>query len=291
VLIEALQTLINALRPGALYALTGLGFVIVYLATGSINFAQGEFVVLGGLLCATLYTAGLAPVAAIAATLLVSLVLGYVFDRVLIRPLGKGAMVRTVIITIGASVLLRQIFLHVFGPDELSMPTLVKQKMLIFGPLRVEIQSLILVLVFAAVIVTFLLVYRYTRFGKSMRANEESPEGAVLVGVRPNQVVNRSFMLASCIGALCGILMTPLTQMTFDTGSGLGVKGFTAAILGGLANPVGVVVGGFLLGLIETVTSTYFNPLFKDAVALVILIATLIMRPSGLLGRKDKTKL
>ncbi|MDR1412372.1 MAG: branched-chain amino acid ABC transporter permease, partial [Actinomycetes bacterium] len=196
----ALQTLISALRPAALYAMVGLGFVIVYLATGSINFAQGEFVALGGLTTATLLSLGMNVWVAIVLTLLGSLALGWVFDRALIQPLGKDSMVRTVMISIGASVLLRQIALHAFGPDEHTMPTLFARQVLVLGgggkaALRVEVQTLVLVVALLAVLGIFLVVYYRTKFGASMRANEQSPEGAELVGVRPARVVNRSFML------------------------------------------------------------------------------------------------
>jgi branched-chain amino acid transport system permease protein len=289
--VELLQTLINALRPSALYALIGLGFVVVYLATGSINFAQGEFVVFGGLGCAFLAALGISLPVAIIVTLLGSLVLGCLFDLLLIRPLGSGSMLRMVMISIGASTLLRQFALHIFGPDEHTMSTFFKQQVAVFGPLRIEIQTLILLGTFLGALGIFLLLYYRTRFGKGVRANQQSPEGAMLVGVRPARIVNRSFMLAAFLGALCGVLITPLTQMTFDAGTGLGVKGFTAAILGGLSNPLGVVLGGLLLGMSETVTAAYINPIFKDVIALVLLIAALIIRPSGILARVGQKKL
>jgi branched-chain amino acid transport system permease protein len=141
------------------------------------------------------------------------------------------------------------------------------------------------------VILAFLFYYYRSRFGRSMRAIEQSREGAVLMGVRPEQVINRSFVFSALTGALCGVLATPLIQMAWSSGSSLGVKGFTVAILGGLSNPLGVLVGGLLLGLVETSVATYINPLYKDAIALVLLLVMLIAKPSGLLGRKEKVKL
>ena len=288
------QMLINSLRPGALYALIGLGFVIVYLATGSINFAQGEYVVLGGLTCAWLIAAGVHMLVALAITLVLAMLLGWLMDIALIRPLSRGSggsLTRMVTLTIGASILLRQVAFHLFGPSELSMPTLFEQQVIVLGKLRIETQALVLIAAGIVVVLAFLLYYYRSRFGRSMRAIEQSREGAVLMGVRPEQVVNRSFIFAAFTGALCGILATPLIQMAWSSGTYLGVKGFTVAILGGLTNPLGVLVGGLTLGLIETGVATYINPLYKDAIALALLLIMLIVRPSGLLGRKEKAKL
>ena len=289
-----IQMLINALRPGALYALIGLGFVIVYLATGSINFAQGEFIALGGLTCAWLIAAGIPMLAAIALTLVLGIALGWLMDHALIRPLSRGSggsLTRMVTLTIGASVLFRQIGFHLFGPNERPMPTLFRQQVIVLGELRIETQALVLVVVSVAVILLFLVFYYRSRFGRGMRAIEQSREGAVLVGVRPERIINRSFVMAAFIGVLCGVLATPLIQMAYNSGSQLGVKGFTVAILGGLTNPLGVLVGGLLLGLVETGVATFINPLYKDAIALTVLIVMLIVRPTGLLGSREKAKL
>lgn len=288
---EITAILFGALKSGSLYSLVALGYIVIYLATGAINFAQGELVALGGLVAAALYAAGVPLVGSAAIAVLVAGAVGWLVDRALIRPLGRGAAGRIVLVTIGLSVLLRQLLMRTFGPDELPMSGFVEpDPVRLFGA-NLDPNAIVLI---AACTVAFGLVWgalRFTKVGKATIAAEQSAEGAALVGIEIRSLVTVAFVVGAMVAALAGIFVTPMTQMAFDSGLGLGIKGFTVAIFGGLTNPLGAIGAGLIIGLLETITASYFDPTFKDAVALIVLLGVLIFRPEGLfaaLGKKRR---
>ncbi|MEZ5126059.1 MAG: branched-chain amino acid ABC transporter permease [Thermoleophilia bacterium] len=285
-----LQFLIAGLKNGSIYALVALGFTIVYAATGAINFAQGEFFMLGGMLGAFFSAAGLplplAAVAAIAATAAI----GAAFELLAVRPLGGGDPLRVIMVTIGGAVVLRQLALHLFGPDERALPPFTEGASLKLLGAAIERQTLWIWALTALAVVILALVYRRTTFGRAMRATSIQRDAARLVGVDARLMVTASFALAAALGALGGLTVAPLTQTAFNVGAGNAVKGFAAAILGGLGNPIAAVGGGLILGLLESFAAGYLNPVYKDAVALIVLLAVLFLRPQGLLGGSGRVK-
>lgn len=287
---ELLQFLIAGLKSGAIYALIALGFTIVYAATGAINFAQGEFYMLGGMFGVWFASAGLPlPLAVVAAVLAVA-AFGMLFELLAVRPIGNGDPLRIIMVTIGGSVVIRQMALHVFGPDELALEAFTPGPSFKALGAAVERQT-VWIWVVTSVAVGFLWwLYRSTAFGKAMRATSLQRDAARLVGVDAGFMVTASFALAAGLGALAGLAVAPLTQTAFDVGASIGVKGFAAAILGGLGNPIAAVGGGLILGLLESLTAGYLNPLYKDAVALVVLLGVLFLRPQGLLGGGGREK-
>lgn len=287
---ELLQFLIAGLKSGAIYALVALGFTLVYGATGAINFAQGEFFMLGGMTGAALAAAGLPlPFAVIGATIITA-ALGALFELVAVRPIASGDPLRIIMVTIGGSVVLRQAALHVFGPDERPLaPFSAGASIKVLGA-AIERQTIWVWALTAAAVAALAFVYRATTFGRAMRATSINRDAARLVGIDASAMVTASFALAAGLGALAGLAVAPLTQTAFHVGSGMGVKGFSAAILGGLGNPVAAVGGGLLLGLLESLTAGYLDPLYKDGVALVVLLAVLFFRPQGLLGVRGRDK-
>jgi branched-chain amino acid transport system permease protein len=288
---ELLQFTISGLKNGAIYALVALGFTIVYASTGAINFAQGEFFMLGGMLGVWL-TAGLGlplPLAVVLAMLGTALI-GIVFEILAVRPIADADPLRIIMVTIGGSVVLRQMALHLFGPDEVPLPPFTGGQSLRALGAAVERQTIwIWLLTFGAVLL-LAYVYRRTSFGKAMRATSLRREAARLVGIDARAMVTASFGLAAGLGALAGLAVAPLTQTSFHVGAAIGVKGFAAAILGGLGNPVAAVAGGIVLGLMESYTAGYIDPLYKDAVALIVLLAVLFVRPQGLFGGPAREK-
>lgn len=287
---ELLQFLVAGLKNGSIYALVALGFTIVYASTGAINFAQGEFFMLGGMLGVWFSALGmplpLAVLAAVAATGLI----GAVFELLAVRPIASGDPLRIIMVTIGGSMLLRQLVLHVFGPDERTLAPFTAGRSLRVLGAAVELQTLWIWGLTAAAVGALVVLYRSTRFGKAMRATAIERDAARLVGIDARFMVTASFALAAALGALGGLVVAPLTQTAFNVGAGMGVKGFSAAILGGLGNPVAAVGGGLVLGLLESLTAGYLDPLYKDAVALVVLLGVLFWRPQGLLGLARKEK-
>jgi len=287
---QFLQFAIAGLKSGAIYALIALGFTIVFAATGAINFAQGEFFMLGGMIGVWLTRLGLPLPAAVVGAVALTALLGALFEVLAIRPIADGDPLRIIMVTIGGSVLIRQIALHVFGPDEMPLQGFTAGPSIMIAGAAIERQTVWIWLITALAVSALFLLYRRTMFGRAMRATSLRRDAARLVGVDTGMMVTVSFALAAGLGALAGLAVAPLTQTAFDVGAGIGVKGFAAAILGGLGNPVAAVGGGLVLGLLESMTAGYINPLYKDAVALVVLLGVLFVRPQGLFGGSGREK-
>jgi len=285
-----LQFLIAGLKNGAIYSLVALGFTIVYAATGAINFAQGEFFMLGGMLGVLLVNLGLPLPIALLLAVVGTAAIGALFEVLAIRPIADGDPLRIIMVTIGGSVLLRQIALHIFGPDEVPLPPFTQGTSIKVLGAAIELQTVWIWVLTAIAMLGLFVLYRRTAFGRAMRATAINREAARLVGIDTRFMVTASFALAAGLGAVAGLAVAPLTQTAFDVGAGIGVKGFSAAILGGLGNPVAAVGGGLILGMMESLTAGYINPLYKDAVALVVLLAVLFVRPQGLFGGSGREK-
>jgi branched-chain amino acid transport system permease protein len=287
---QLLQFLIAGLKNGSIYALVALGFTIVYAATGAINFAQGEFFMLGGMLCVSFTELGLSlPMAAVAA-IAATAAIGAAFELLAVRPVAGDDPLRIIMVTIGGAVVLRQVALHIFGPDERALaPFTEGASFKAFGA-AVELQTLWVWGLTALAVVALALLYRKTSFGRAMRATAIRRDAARLVGVNAGLMVTVAFALAAGLGALAGVAVAPLTQTAFFVGAAIGVKGFAAAILGGIGKPISAVAGGLLLGLLESLAAGYLNPAYKDGVAVVVLLVVLFVAPQGLLGRARRVK-
>jgi branched-chain amino acid transport system permease protein len=287
---QFLQFVIAGLKSGAIYALVALGFTIVFAATGAINFAQGEFFMLGGMLGAWLVRLGLSLPLAVIGAIALTAAIGSLFEMLAVRPLGGGDQLRIIMVTIGGSVVLRQAALHVFGPDEVPLPPFTAGHSIMIGGAAIELQTVWIWAITIVAVAALVVLYRRTGFGRAMRATALNPDAARLAGIDTRAMVTTSFALAAGLGALAGLAVAPLTQTAFDVGAGIGVKGFAAAILGGLGNPIAAVGGGLVLGLLENLTAGYLNPIYKDGVALVVLLAVLFLRPQGLFGGSGREK-
>ena len=288
---ELLQFLVVGLKNGAIYALVALGFTIVFASTGVINFAQGEFYMLGGMFTVLVLNTLGAPlgVAAVLGVILTTLA-GIIFELLAIRPRKDGDPLALIIITIGGSILLQSLARHAMGSDELPLAAFTEgPSILVFGA-TIERQTLWDWPMISVPVIGLTILYRYTAFGRAMRACAIDRTGARLMGISATRMVTASFALAATLGAMAGVAVAPLTQTAFNAGASVGVKGFAAAILGGLGNPVAAVVGGLLLGVIESMSIAFISSALKDAIALVVLLAVLFIRPQGLLGRRSKEK-
>lgn len=287
---EFLQYVVSGLKSGSIYALVALGFTVVYGSTGIINFAQGEFFMLGGMLAAYFYRAGMPlPLAALASVVATTAV-GVTFERVALRPRRDAGPLVLVIITIGASMVLKSLARHAFGPDELRLPEFSPGPSLNFAGAAVERQALWLWAVTIVAVLLLTWLYRATRLGRAMRACSISHDASRLMGIDTARVVMVTFGIAAALGALAGVAVTPLTQTAWDVGATAGLKGFAAAILGGLGNPIASVVGGLVLGLLESLSVAYISSTYKDAISLGVLLLVLFVRPQGLFGRTRREK-
>ena len=286
-----LQFLISGLKNGSIYALVALGFTIVYAATGVVNFAQGEFYMLGGMASAWVMTALHVPLAvAIAAGIALTVAVGLLMERAFLRPRRDAGPLVLIIITIGASLLLRSLARHAFGANELALPSFTSGPSLQFLGAAIERQALWVWGVTVVAVAALWFVYERTSLGRAMRACQVSHEAARLMGIDTAKVVMAAFGLAAALGAIAGIVVAPLTQTSFDVGARLGLKGFAAAILGGLGGFRSAVAGGLLLGVVESLSVAFISSTYKDAIALVLLLLVLFLRPQGLFGHAERVK-
>jgi branched-chain amino acid transport system permease protein len=281
---EFLQFLFSGLTVGATYALAALGFTIVYNASNVINFAQGEFLMLGGMLAVVLLEIGLPAWVALPAAIVLVAAVGVTVERLAIRPAQDAEVVTLIIITLGVALVLRGAIqmwrgtaTHALAPFSGDVPIMV-------GGAALAPQSL-WVLGVAAVAVTLMWwFFERTRWGKAMLATAGNRLAARLVGIRIEVVLMLSFALSAALGALGGIITAPITLTSFDVGIMLGLKGFVAAVLGGLGSGIGAVAGGLLLGLLEAMTAGYISSSYKDAVPFVVILLLLMFLPGGLFG-------
>jgi len=287
-----LQYLIAGLTYGTIYAVVGVGFNIIYNTTGIINFAQGEFVMLGGMTAVTLH--GLVPLPlAIAGAVVVAMAIGALIEVTFIRWLWKPSVLRMIIITIGISILVREAALVVWGESVRSLPYFTGDEVssLAFGGVHVSPQVL-WSLGACVVIVAFLKVFfQHTAVGRQMRACAANRDAAALCGVPTKNLVTLSFVLSAGIGALAGCVVSPITYTSYGIGTGLAIKGFTVAILGGLGNSMGAVAAGFVVGVLESFSVSLLPAAYKDAISVTILLAILFVRPSGLFGSSEVARL
>jgi len=287
-----LQLFFSGITIGSIYAMVALGFLIIYNSTGIINLAQGEFVMLGGMVAVTCHHTlhFPMPLTVITAVLVVTAV-GALFELTCIHPLKNPSVLSLIMITIAASILLRGIAMFAWGKEEHGIPPFSGSEPIpIFGAMVTPQVLWILGVIFTAIILLFVM-FKYTLTGKAMSAVAANRNAARLVGINVRKIVLLSFAISAGLGALAGVLLTPMTMMSFDRGTPLAVKGFSAAVVGGLGNPVGTVVAALLLGLIESFGTGLLSSHYKDVFALVILILVLFLRPSGLFSRSDQAKL
>ena len=282
---ELLQFVFSGLTVGAIYALVALGFTLIYNACDVVNFAQGEFVMLGGLTTVFLNLAGLPlPLAALIAVI-VTIGVGLALHRFAIE-LARGAnAVVLIMITIGASIFLRGVAQVVFDKRFHSLPPLFDSDPIRLGGAAILPQSLV-VLAGAVVIVALLWVFiDSTLFGKAVIATAANKIAARMVGIDTRRMVGFSFAVSAAIGAIAGILITPISLTSYNVGTLLALKGFAAAMLGGIGSAAGAVIGGVMLGLLEAFAAGYLSSQYKDAVAFIVILGVLFARPQGLMGR------
>ncbi|MFT3941035.1 branched-chain amino acid ABC transporter permease [Rhodopseudomonas sp.] len=283
---ELLQFLISGLTVGAVYALVALGFTLVYHASDVVNFAQGEFVMLGGMVTVFAYAAGVPlPLAALLAVI-VAVAVGLLLYWLAIAPARGASAVSLIIITIGASILLRGAAQIVFDKQFHKLPAFSGDTPIhLFGAV-IQPQSLWVLGGAALVVLTLYYVMERTLIGKAVVATAANRLAARLVGVNVATVMALAFGGSAAIGAIAGILITPITLTSYDVGTLLALKGFAAAMLGGMGNPLGAVIGGLLLGLLESFGAGYVSSTYKDAIAFIVILAVLFVAPQGLVGRR-----
>jgi branched-chain amino acid transport system permease protein len=279
------QYVLSGVVDGAIFALVAAGFVLIYQVTGLINFAQGEFAMIGAMTAASLATAGMPTLAAGGIAVLVAAVVGALCYVLAIRPARKSTGVTLIFITLGLDVALRGLALFVWGTNPLSLNAFSAGNAIsLFGGALPPQAMWVLgsdVIVFAALY----LFFRHTYAGTAVRAAVANPPIASTFGIPLRTFAFWSFVVAAAIGGVGGVMIAPITSATYDMGLTLGLAGFVAAVLGGLDSLPGALIGGFVLGIVEHVAGGLWSTGWEQGVGFLILVLVLVLRPQGLLGR------
>ena len=300
-----LQQLINGLIVGSIYALVALGYTMVYGIIGLINFAHGEVVMIGAMItiaCLNVLIGqgvdlpGLVMVAfALMMAIPACALLGFTIERVAYRPLRNAPRLAPLITAIGVSIVLQNVAMIIWGRQYVPFPPIMPDEPHQFFGASISSLQIVIIALAAVIMAGLMLLVNRTRLGRAMRATAQSPQVASLMGVNVNQVISTTFVIGSCLGAVAGVMVSAnYGQAHAYMGFTLGLKAFSAAVLGGIGNLAGAVVGGLLLGIIESIGAGYIGDVtggflgsqYQDVFAFLVLILVLVFRPSGLLGER-----
>jgi branched-chain amino acid transport system permease protein len=289
---DLLQFLFMGIQRGSIYALVAMGFNIIYNATGVINFAQGEFVVLGGLLMVTL-TMKLElsmPFSFLITTGGVTLV-GILMERLTINPVKNPSVLRLIIITIAVSIILKGMAMTIWGKHSHFMRHFTSSEPIEILGATILPQTLWIIGILLVIVILFFCFFKFTMTGKSIRACAINRDAARLAGINDRRMVMLSFAMSAAIGAIAGMIITPIIQMDYGRGALLGLKGFGAAVVGGLGNSLGAVVAGIFIGVLEALAGGYISSHYMDAAALFVMLLVLFVKPGGILGSSEEARL
>jgi len=288
---QLLQFIVTGLTVGAIYAMVAIGFNIIYNVTEIINLAQGEFVMLGGLVMVFFSVSLRMPMAvAFVSTVVMVTLVGILLDRLAIRPIREPSVMTLIIATVAASIVIKGIAMLIWGKSPYDLPAFSGRIPIELGGVVIQPQYLWVIGFLIVVAIGLTLFFNRTILGKAMSACADNPDAARLVGINVQHMIMLSFALSAGIGAIAGITLTPIALMDYDRGAMLAIKGFGAAILGGLGSFPGGILGGLVIGLIESLGAGYLLSGYKDAYALIVLLLVLFVRPSGILGNLEVTK-
>jgi branched-chain amino acid transport system permease protein len=290
-----LQQIVNGLVVGSVYALVALGYTMVYGILQLINFAHGDIVMIGALTAlftaSALLGAGVPPILALIISIFVAMlvcaVIGVATERLAYRPLRNAPRLAPLITAIGVSILLQQIAILVFGRNYFSFPELISKTPIALGVVTITLNEIIIFFSSIALMAGLLWLVHRTKIGTAMRATAENQKVAGLMGIDINRVIAFTFAIGSALGAIAGVMVASnYGQAHYFMGFMLGLKAFTAAVMGGIGNLWGAMIGGLILGLVENVGLIFVRGDYKDIFAFVVLVLVLIFRPQGLVGER-----
>lgn len=283
---QALQYLFSGLTSGAIYALAAVGFSVIYNASGVINFAQGEFIMLGGVSAALLTAAGTPLFLAVPLAVILTALVGFLLEKLAIEPAHQASPVSLIIITIGASIFLQGVAQVVFGKGQRAVPPFSGEEPVHLGGASILPQSLWMMGTALVLVLGLLWFFGRTSLGKALLATAHNRLAAQLVGIDVRRVLSASFVLSAGLGAIAGVVAAPITLTSHDVGIMIGLKGFVGATVGGLGNAMGAVAGGLLIGLAEALAAGYLSSAYKDAVPFVVILLIFSFLPRGLFGAR-----
>lgn len=286
---DALQFLMSGLVVGSIYGLIGVGFTCIYNVTGIVNFAQGDFAMVGAMSAIALNAAGVPLWLAILLAILITSAVAVLIERTAIQPV-RGDVMRGIIVTIGVGVVLQGLAAIVWGTDAQPMPAFSGEKLIHLLGATVMPQSLWVIGIGILAMGGLDLLFRRTYLGQMFRACAMNPFAARLVGMKVETMSLVGFVMSGALGAIAGIVVAPIALTQYDSGLQLGIKGFVACIVGGFGGPVGAAVGGLVLGVLEAFSAGYVSSGYKNAIAFALLLGFLLFRPGGLLGDYDRVR-
>lgn len=287
---EFLQYLLAGLTVGATYALAALGYTLVYNASGMINFAQGEFIMLGAMTASALVAAGFPLSSSLAIAIAFTTLVGFAMAKFAVEPARTTSMTSLIIITLGAGQVIRGAVEIGLGKGNHALPGLSDDRPLNVLGAALAPQALWIMGISLVIVIALFWYFNTTMHGKALVATSHNRLAAQLVGINTMGVLTFSFALSATLGAIGGVLLAPITFTSYSAGTMLGLKGFVAAAFGGLGSSVGAVVGGLALGVIESMTAAYVSAAYKDAVAFVLIILLFLLAPHGLFGAKTSDR-
>jgi len=289
---QLLQYLFTGLTLGSIYALVALGFTMIYNATSIINLAQGEFVMFGGLVMVFFSMVLKLPmILGFLLTLILVTLVGVLFERLAIHPLKDASLITLIMITLAGSILFRGIAMFLWGKDPYGLPSFSQAPPVQLLGATLQWQIFWILGITALVVLGIHFFFNRTITGKAMTACAFNSLAARLVGINVRKMVLLSFGLSATLGAIAGAMITPITLMEYDRGPLLALKGFAAAVLGGLGSGMGSILAGFIIGILESIGAGLISSGYKDAIALLVLLIILWVKPSGLLGSEEESKL
>jgi branched-chain amino acid transport system permease protein len=287
-----LQVLAGGMALGSIYALVALGFSITWVTTRTLNFAQGELVMLGAMLGVALHAASGWPLP-LAGAVTVALVaaVGVVLQRVAVAPFAKGeTAIGWILSTVAVSIALRNLAELVWGREALAFPSPLGDRLVELGPVRLAPQQLLILASLVAVVAGLSVFLSRSVWGKALVAVAQNRTAAALAGIPPAAVAALAYGISAALAALAGLLVAPVTFASATMGLSLVVKSFAVAVIGGLGSLRGVVVAGLAFGAVEALVARYLGPEFRDIFGLLLIVAVLAVRPTGLFGRPEVVK-
>jgi branched-chain amino acid transport system permease protein len=288
---DFIQLLMSGLATGSIYALAALGFTLLWQASGTINFAQGEFVMLPAFAMLAFMSFGAPLSVSFVLTIVVAVfVLGWLFKRGLVDPLFKFGMMPIVVATIGLSIALRNGVRAGYSAEAHPFPSLFADKLFNVAGVTVTMADLGTFGLAVAIVLATQAFISKTVTGRAMQAVAQNTESASVLGINVPRMIFYTFAINAALAVAAALLVTPTYLAKFDMGEGLGTKAFFAAIIGGFNNSRGALLGGLIVGVAENLASAYISPAYKDAVALVIFMVVILFKPQGLLGKKEERK-
>lgn len=287
---DLIQFMMTGLTIGSIYAIVALGFVTIYSVTKIINLAQGEFVMLGGMVMITFVGMDIPYWISFILTIIMVTIIGWLLELVIFRRVKGADPISLIILTIGIAILLRGLASMSWGKESFRLEPFTSHAPLKVFNATINFQSVWVMFIMLAVVLFLYIMMEKTILGKAFRGTSDNPIAARLMGISPAKMATLAFMLSGGLGALAGIAIAPIMFPSYDVGIMLGIKGFSAAIFGGLGSAPGAVIGGLIIGLVESLGGGYISSGLKDALTFTFILLLLLIRPSGIMGEKSVGK-